>query len=166
MIRIDEKRCTGCGACVEVCPAGAIRLVEGATRSHAKIDEARCRECEACVEVCPEQAIVSDARTIVEGKWVQLNAPPVLAEPRSREVRPARSATPAQAWVGAALAFAGREIVPRLAELLLDAWDRRTRRPPLSLNGPVSTRSAQGTVLDLAAGGGHRHRLRRRQGRR
>ncbi|TEU13379.1 MAG: 4Fe-4S dicluster domain-containing protein, partial [Anaerolineales bacterium] len=26
---IDEEACTGCGICVEVCPLGALHLVEG-----------------------------------------------------------------------------------------------------------------------------------------
>ena len=50
--KVDEKKCTGCGACLEECHVGAIALV---------IDKAlisdECSECGACVEVCPEEAI-------------------------------------------------------------------------------------------------------------
>ena len=35
---VDSDRCMGCGACVEVCPAGAIALVEG----KARVDEETC----------------------------------------------------------------------------------------------------------------------------
>ena len=38
MVWIDERRCTGCGACVEVCPVEAITLVGG----KAHVDEEIC----------------------------------------------------------------------------------------------------------------------------
>ncbi|RLC71585.1 MAG: hypothetical protein DRI81_17550, partial [Chloroflexi bacterium] len=50
---IDTERCTGCGACVEQCPTGAIALVGG----KARVDEALCKGCEVCRELCPEDAI-------------------------------------------------------------------------------------------------------------
>jgi NAD-dependent dihydropyrimidine dehydrogenase PreA subunit len=86
MIRIDDERCTGCGACVEACPTGVIRLTEGAAGIHAEIDEERCQECRACVEVCPEEAIISEVKPIIEGELVQVKATPVLVEPRPRGV--------------------------------------------------------------------------------
>ena len=49
MYRVDEATCTGCGDCVEACPAGAIALVEG----RARIDDATCAECGSCADVCP-----------------------------------------------------------------------------------------------------------------
>lgn len=44
--------CTGCGACVDVCPFGAIEMKDG----KAVITEA-CRACGQCVDVCPVGAI-------------------------------------------------------------------------------------------------------------
>jgi len=43
VIYVDEERCTGCGLCVEACPTGAIRLVDGV----AQVEQGLCRECEA-----------------------------------------------------------------------------------------------------------------------
>lgn len=47
-LRIALSRCTGCGACLEACAAGAIRLKQGA----ALTDRALCVGCGACTQVC------------------------------------------------------------------------------------------------------------------
>jgi ferredoxin len=164
MIRIDDERCTGCGACVEVCPTGAIRLAEGETGIHAEIDEKRCQECEACMEACPEEAIMSGVEPAIEGELVQVKATPVPVEPQPQEVRLVRPVPKALTWLGAALAFAGREIVPRVVASLLDAWDRRARLPRPSLSDSTSVRPGRGTAADLTDGSGRRHRWRRRRG--
>lgn len=166
MIHIDDERCTGCGACVEACPTGAIRLTEGETGSHAEIDEERCQECEACVEACPEEAIMSGVEPAIEGELVQVQAAPVPVPsvPQPREVRAIRPLPMAMTWLGAALAFAGREIVPRVVASLLDAWDRRASRPTPSSSDPIPVRPARGTAANPTDGGGRRHRLRRRRG--
>ena len=52
--------CTGCGVCVDVCPFGAIDMVNG----KAVINEA-CRACGQCVDACPVGAIVmSEAEAV------------------------------------------------------------------------------------------------------
>ncbi|MFH1403881.1 MAG: 4Fe-4S dicluster domain-containing protein [Candidatus Altiarchaeota archaeon] len=57
---VDEKKCTGCGACVSVCPASptVFELVdkEEGKKSVVKHPEA-CIECGACVASCPVEAI-------------------------------------------------------------------------------------------------------------
>ncbi len=164
MIYIDDERCTGCGACVEACPTGAIRLTESETESHAEIDEERCQECEACVEACPEGAIMSEVEPSIEGELVQVKATPVTVEPQPRELRLARPVPKALTWLGAALAFAGREIVPRVAASLLDAWDRRASRSTPSLNDSISVRPARRTAANPTDGGRRRRRWGRRQG--
>ena len=59
---VDVTRCTGCGACVEVCPVGAVALVDG----KARVDEELCTGCGACVDACPEGAI----QPVVQGELV------------------------------------------------------------------------------------------------
>jgi len=53
-IKIDKDKCTGCGECVDICPAEVFELVDKKSEP-ANIDE--CLGCESCVETCPEDAI-------------------------------------------------------------------------------------------------------------
>ena len=50
---VNTDDCTGCGECVEVCPYGAIEVIDG----DAVIDPSLCHFCYRCVEQCPEGAI-------------------------------------------------------------------------------------------------------------
>jgi NAD-dependent dihydropyrimidine dehydrogenase PreA subunit len=167
MVLIDSERCTGCGACVEVCPVSAIRLIEGETGEYAEIDQETCRQCEACVEACPERAILSEIEPVIEGEIVQVKATPVPVKLQPRQVRPVRPAPKALMWLGPALAFAGREIVPRVAAALLDAWDRHVGRPASFPDDLTSRQSVQRSMpgrQNGTPGGGRRHRRRRRGG--
>ena len=47
------KDCYGCGACVNVCPRGAVHMTQAADGSYIpEIDEARCIGCGRCDRVC------------------------------------------------------------------------------------------------------------------
>jgi heterodisulfide reductase subunit A len=55
---IDRALCTGCGNCVQVCMAEAIRLeVRDEILSVAEVDSLRCTGCGNCVVTCPVKAI-------------------------------------------------------------------------------------------------------------
>jgi ferredoxin len=51
----DENRCTQCGACVTICPAGALR--KQAETQEVEFASDRCIACELCVPVCPPRAM-------------------------------------------------------------------------------------------------------------
>ncbi len=52
-----ETKCTGCGACVNVCPRGAIELKErNGYFLFPEIDAAKCNQCGLCLKKCPAAA--------------------------------------------------------------------------------------------------------------
>jgi electron transfer flavoprotein alpha subunit len=57
-IKVNKEECIACGACLSVCPFGAIIMQE----DKAYITEA-CTACGACIDTCPVQAIHSEEET-------------------------------------------------------------------------------------------------------
>ena len=51
----NEEKCTHCGACVAICPTGAL-FVEPETRKII-FDDTHCIACELCVPACPPRAM-------------------------------------------------------------------------------------------------------------
>jgi ferredoxin len=49
---VDIPKCLSCGACIEVCPQGAIKLEDKAV-----INERKCIGCGYCMARCPAEAI-------------------------------------------------------------------------------------------------------------
>jgi ferredoxin len=54
--KVDKDTCTGCEACVDVCPVDAIEMGEG----KAVISADDCIDCGQCVDECPVDAISMD----------------------------------------------------------------------------------------------------------
>lgn len=125
---VDQEKCKGCGACVEVCPVGAAYLVAG----KAVIDPEICDQCEVCIGACPVSAISVGTPAFelvrvpvrVASEPVVLSAATVLARPSL-----AQRLVP---WAGLALTVVGREVVPRLADVLVAAVERRLERSAAS----------------------------------
>jgi len=51
----DESRCTHCGACVVICPTGALSMDEKTRK--VDFDSKKCIACELCVKTCPPRAM-------------------------------------------------------------------------------------------------------------
>ena len=153
LITIHAGRCDGCGACLEVCPNGALYLLEGI----AVVDEALCRECETCVTVCPTGAIeITEMVALVPAR-----APAVRPEMEVIAIEAPLPPVPLRDKVlpvaGAALSWAGRELVPRLAVYLLDGLDRWASNQPAS-------KSAQSGGSSGSRGGSRRQQRHRHRG--
>lgn len=73
LLTIDNKVCIGCGACVDICPFGALRLVDDV----AVVND-NCTACGACIPECPVDALALPERERTgtpdaesyEGVWV------------------------------------------------------------------------------------------------
>ena len=156
MITIRAERCDGCGACLEVCPNGALYLIEG----KAVVDHALCQECEDCVAACPTEAIAIVEQVTAAAPT---RVPAIRPEPEAVLVESQPALVPLRVRVlpvvGAALSWAGRELVPRLAYYLLDGLDRRVTGPP------TSSISRGGTPSSGGRGSGRQQRRRHRGGR-
>jgi NAD-dependent dihydropyrimidine dehydrogenase PreA subunit len=154
LITIHAERCNGCGACLEVCPDNAIYLLEG----KAVVNEALCRECEACITVCPTEAIILVEQVAVA---VPTRLPTVQPEPAVITIETPLPPVPLRDKVlpvaGAALSWAGRELVPRLAAYLLDGLDRWASSQPTSS-------SARGGSSSSSRGGSGRQQRHRHRG--
>ena len=59
-ISYKESKCSGCGACVEICPQKAHRIVTGMHHFERKA----CTRCGACTEVCCYGALEKIGRTV------------------------------------------------------------------------------------------------------
>jgi NAD-dependent dihydropyrimidine dehydrogenase PreA subunit len=175
VITIDTERCCGCGTCVDVCPTGALYLVDG----KAVVDEALCNLCKECLAVCPAEAVAlaPQAEPVREAapqprplsRW----EPAVIrvkTQPLSLRARLLPLAGAALPVAGAALAWAAREILPQLADLVLDRMDRRASAPKatgtraMQVTGtrvPPVRESRAGSAK--ARGRQHRHRQQQRQ---
>ena len=49
-----NELCTGCGLCVEICPEGALEMLDGLPRLK---HNGSCSYCSLCEEACPSGAI-------------------------------------------------------------------------------------------------------------
>ncbi|TMQ11611.1 MAG: 4Fe-4S dicluster domain-containing protein [Deltaproteobacteria bacterium] len=97
---INDDRCTGCDACVAVCPTNVLDLVENKSRVLRFQD---CIQCEACMFACPTEALVM----FPEG-----GVPPPLKVPELDESF--QTAIPGQYLIGE---VAGKPLVKSAANL-------------------------------------------------
>jgi MinD superfamily P-loop ATPase len=63
IVKMDEKKCTGCGKCVAPCAEGAIQIIYGKARV---LSEELCDGMGFCIELCPEGAISVEERHTIE----------------------------------------------------------------------------------------------------
>jgi len=59
IIKIDEKKCNGCGLCIPNCPEGAIQIIDKKARL---VSDLFCDGLGACIGHCPQGAITIEER--------------------------------------------------------------------------------------------------------
>ncbi|MEJ1730567.1 4Fe-4S binding protein, partial [Escherichia coli] len=59
IVKIDEKRCNGCGLCVTGCHEGALQVIDGKA---VMVSEVYCDGLGACIPECPQGAISLEER--------------------------------------------------------------------------------------------------------
>ena len=74
MLYVDDAKCTGCGACIEVCPTGAISLKD----DKASINQELCTECGNCLNACPVDAICQPGALVATPEAVSVKSMPGL----------------------------------------------------------------------------------------
>ncbi|HQG32085.1 MAG TPA: 4Fe-4S binding protein, partial [Deltaproteobacteria bacterium] len=50
---VEQELCTGCGSCIDQCPASALSMNDGLPAVNAEA----CVTCFCCQEICPQKAI-------------------------------------------------------------------------------------------------------------
>ena len=159
IIQVDQELCAGCGACVEVCSEGAIHVLE----NRVMIDDSLCTQCEACIEACVNDAI--SASPDPEHSTVAMNLPVLIpgSIPSQIQPVPVKSTAPSRGLTplaGAALAFLGSEVAPRLVDVLITTLERKLTRP----TAPVPSISATKSMSPVVQNRGKRKQIRYRGG--
>ncbi|MDY4099674.1 MAG: 4Fe-4S binding protein [Lachnospiraceae bacterium] len=60
-MKVDPRRCVGCGRCEIACPTKNIRI-----ENKVAVAKDRCTMCYRCVNTCPKQAITLLGKRVIE----------------------------------------------------------------------------------------------------
>lgn len=158
-IQVNQELCAGCGSCIDACSPGAIHLVNHV----AEIDDDLCIACEACLENCPNGAIIvitspSDHAPIT----IQPLSDPGLNLDQQLKILPEKAVPirDLRPLAGAALAFLGNEVGPRLVDMLIKSIENRLAQPKaISISRSIPSSRDYGLQY-----GGQRKQIRHRGG--
>ena len=107
IIKIDEEKCNGCGACAQACHEGAIEMTEGKARL---VREDYCDGLGDCLPVCPANAItfeereapaynenaVQEAKKKKQAACAPCGCPGTRPQPVKHDTAPAAAAVPSR----------------------------------------------------------------------
>lgn len=152
MYLVDEDLCNGCGACVDLCAARAIRLEGGV----AVIDQGRCSGCGRCFDGCMFNAVfeLHQPAGAHEPAAAYPARPGGPAERRPHPPAAAARPRPPGKWERAgSVAVAVLPVALKLAGALADYLSARAGRPPGPSAGSASPSRGPGSGSP-----GRRHR--------
>lgn len=164
MFYIDRTACTGCGTCIDACPTGAISTDQ--REGVSTIDPVQCNDCLACLGVCPNDAIQRVESLDLEEEFVEGEVIASEVIPVSEFRLPVRAWQPGHlaALAGAALTSVGSWLLPRAANALLDAVERRLVDGASSAPSATPLRASRNYSLRrMGSGRGGRFPQRRRR---
>lgn len=148
MYSVDENECTGCGICLDSCPAGAITIGEWA----AVIDQAICTSCGACCEACSQNAIYEVVHApLSRSPALTASAPVARRAPATVTLRTNRLTREEKA---AALAT----VLPALSRILVRLAERFLSRGDGGFHSGGIVKSDYGRLTGQAGRGRHRWR--------
>jgi NAD-dependent dihydropyrimidine dehydrogenase PreA subunit len=147
MYWVNETTCTGCGECVDACPAGAISLVAGL----ARIDYAICTECGSCAGVCPHGAIAEQLLPAVRAGLDVVESAHLAPRPPVEVLPAALRHNGVWPAIGSALVWTARELLPAV----FAAW-RTSQSEILRSSGDDSV--TFGRMAPRHSRAGRRHR--------
>ena len=78
--KVDDKKCTGCGKCVDICPVQAIKIEKG----KAVISD-ECVDCGVCLSECELKALSIEGRQLCQEEMEQARQDQAEAEVWARE---------------------------------------------------------------------------------
>ncbi len=150
IIKIDEKKCDGCGQCVPACVEGALQIIDGKARL---VREQYCDGLGACLGECPQGAITIEERMADE--FDEKAVKEHLAKDAAAEASPQPHAAAPAAGCPGAVAFALDQPAadePAVSSLADGPSSSRLGNWPVQLRLlPVEAPYLQGARLLIAA---------------
>lgn len=160
IVKIDEEKCNGCGACVPACTEGAIEIIDGKAKL---ISESYCDGLGSCLGKCPQGAITIEEKESEEFDKEAVKQHLVTREPISAPPHGCPSSTVAQFGTVAGVDDHIQECASTSPESMLGHWPvQLTLVPPTAPFLQGADLVLAGDCVPFAYAGFHQEFLRER----